>query len=552
MCLGPYSLWANLPKPFRDIAWNCIVVALPIPLPCWKKSNSTTSTDQYPEWMNEVASNANSCNSFVWPSSISNWYAPSPFQLVWSSENSPNSTPVIPQNSYAFGFIQIDKDPIWIDEEVKAPEITIWWVKLQWWKNIKNQIKWWMVKWLKKLIIDNRLDRQIKYIMNNLTKMDITVYLPQIDDIAKWLNFWWDLKQKSEDFKKKNCEEKLWSRDKENNKCISKKTTICESQWGKWDDDNEKCFIEDKTKEKNINKEYCKLDWRKRDQQNEICNIPSTLQKIKNNQLASKSQLKSVSSTLSNPFDYMASLFNNTKLIKINQKNINIKVPMIYSEDINAYSSYLKQRKVVNLWEKDDNWNLIKEWIIHKWKNLIYWVIWMCAVDSKKIEEKEWLKLKWGELKTQFKKEWKALLETAKNEIKNININKNNPDIQWLKQCQKQFIPLDMWFYLSDLIFNQTKAEFIQANKSDIETLITNCWIDQAKINKLNTLEEKYNETKNQIKEAKKKIKDDTNLSTTWSNIIKCVDVFWKANFDVIIDSFISLDANTNSWFRRF
>lgn len=483
MCLGPYPLWANIPKPFRDIWWNCIVVAVPIPLPCWKKSNSTTNTDQYPQWMNEIASNTNSCNSFVWPSSISNWYSPSPFQLVGSSENSPNSTPVIPQNSYAFGFIQIDKEPIWIEEEVKAPEVTIWWVKLQWWKNIKNQIKWWLVKWLKKLIIDNRLDRQIKYIMNNLTKMDVTIYLPELDSLWEWLSFG-DLKQKSEEFKQKEIE-------------LKKKNQIAATT------------------------------------------------KLKKSKSLQASQLKQVSNTLSNPFDYMAWLFNDTKLIKINQKNINIKVPMIYSEDINAYSNYLKQRKVVNLWEKDENENLIKEWIIHKRKNLIYWVIWMCAVDSKKIEEQEWLKNKWEELKTQFKKEWKALLTTAKNEIKNINLNKNNPNIQWLNQCQKQFIPLDMWFYLSDIIFDQTKSQFIQENKSDIETLITNCWIDQIKISKLNSLEDKYNETKNQVKEAKKKLKDETNVSTTWSNIIKCVNVFWSVDFDAILDWFISLDVNT-------
>ncbi|MEI7557818.1 MAG: hypothetical protein WCJ45_03115 [bacterium] len=29
MCFGPYSMGIKLPKPFRDIAGNCIVFALP-------------------------------------------------------------------------------------------------------------------------------------------------------------------------------------------------------------------------------------------------------------------------------------------------------------------------------------------------------------------------------------------------------------------------------------------------------------------------------------------------------------------------------------------
>ncbi len=490
MCMWPYGIAAKIPKPFRDIAWNCVVVAIPLPLPCWKKTNSTTTTDQYPEWMNEIWWDANSCNSSIWPSSISNWFAPSPFKLVWSSENSPNSTPVIPQNSYAFGFIQIDKDVVQVEQSTSSSSITIWWVKLQWWKNIKNQIKWGLTKWLKKLIIDNRLDKQIKYIMNNLTQMDITIKLPQLDDIFAGMSFD-NLEGKSDEYKTAKEEAKA------------------------------------------------KADLQK------ISDKQQAIKKQQINIWVKKSELKNVSSSLSNPFDYIASLFSDTKLIKINQKNINIKVPMIYSEDINAYSNYLKQRKITNLWEKDENWALIKSWIIHNRQNLIYWVIWMCAVDSKKIESKKTLKEKRQELKEQFKKEWKALLTDTKNKIKNIKINKNNPWLQELKQCEQAFIPIDMWLYLSDLIFLTTKENFIKDNKTDIETLIANCSMDQSKINALSDLEEKYKETKTQVKEAKAKMKNDTNLPTTWSKIIKCVDALSKADLNWIINNFVSLQDNS-------
>jgi hypothetical protein len=39
--------------------------------------------------------------------------------------------------------------------------------------------------------------------------------------------------------------------------------------------------------------------------------------------------------------------------------------------------------------------------------------------------------------------------------------------------------------------------------------------MDQSKINALSDLEEKYKETKTQVKEAKAKMKNDTNLPTT-------------------------------------
>jgi|GEM_PF-6582859 len=68
----------------------------------------------------------------------------------------------------------------------------------------------------------------------------------------------------------------------------------------------------------------------------------------------------------------------------------------------------------------------------------------MCAVDSKKIEEKKELKDKWNELKNQFKEEGKSILKDSKNTIKNIQMNKENPDLQSINQCLKEFIPVDM------------------------------------------------------------------------------------------------------------
>lgn len=553
MCLGPYSLWANLPKPFRDIAWNCVVVAVPIPFPCWDKNNSSTNTDQYPQWMDELWWDWNSCNSTIWPNSTNNWYSPSPFQIVSSSENNSNPQAVIQQWSYAFGFIQIDKDPILSqDEEAQWPEIEIWWVKLQWGEKIINKIKWWTIQWLKKIIINNWLDKQIKYIMNNISKMDIKVYLPEIDKLFEWI--WdWTIQENIQELNKDKCVEQWWNWDSKKEECISKKQSICQNQWWSRNDSLQECNITDKTKENNIKKEYCKLDWRQRDSQSNSCKIPSTFQKLKENKWIQKNQLKELSSSLSNPFEYIWWLFSDISLIKINTKNINIKVPMIYSEDILAYSNYLNQRKTTNLWEKNENWELVKKWIIHKRTDLINWAIWMCAVDVWKIDTKQNVKEKYIEVKKQLIDEWKYLLDEFENKVNSINFSKENPDYESIAKCQIQFKIMDPLMSLSSVIFSQSKKEFIEKNQSKISKLVNTCNIDQSKIDKENDLEKKYQEAKRQInekeKELKKALPKEYSFSSqehlTWSKILNCLEAFWSSNFDWILDNFISLQDNS-------
>jgi hypothetical protein len=46
---------------------------------------------------------------------------------------------------------------------------------------------------------------------------------------------------------------------------------------------------------------------------------------------------------LANPFEQLSKLFNQSELINIQTKTLTVKIPMIYSEDINAYEIYLRQ-----------------------------------------------------------------------------------------------------------------------------------------------------------------------------------------------------------------
>ncbi|MCF7835358.1 VCBS repeat-containing protein, partial [Candidatus Gracilibacteria bacterium] len=551
MCMGPYAAGINLPKPFRDIGGNCVVVAIPIPLPCGDKKNSSTDGDQYPQRMNEIGGDGNACNSSIGPNATNDGYAPSPFQLVSTSQSNTNPQAVVQQGSYAFGFIQIDKDPISIEEtNTQGIEVEIGGVKLQGGENIKNKIKGGTIQGLKKIIINNRLDKQIKYIMNNLTKMDIKIYLPEIDKLFEGVS---DLGEKDDELQKDNCKEQGGSRDQANNKCISKKQTICESQGGTWVDTTQQCTVEDKTKENNIKKEYCKLEGRQRNSTDNLCQIPSTLQKLKENKGIQKGQLKGLSESLSNPFEYIGGLFSDVSLVKINTKNINIKVPMIYSEDILAYGNYLNQRKTTNLGEKDANGELIKKGIIHKWTDLINGAIGMCAMDLGKIDTKQNVKEKYTEVKKQLIDEGKGLLDNFDEALNSINLDKSNPDYGIVLKCQTQFKIIDTLKSLSKILFDKSKEEFTNENKNKIETLVNKCNIDQSKIDQNSDLEGKYKEAKKQIddkeKELKKNLPDGYQASSeeflTGSKILNCLEAFGNTDFDSILDNFLSLQDNS-------
>lgn len=60
------------------------------------------------------------------------------------------------------------------------------------------------------------------------------------------------------------------------------------------------------------------------------------------NATINQSSLQHLSNGFNNPFDQVEELFKQIPLIRINQKDVTVKVPMIYAEDITKYESYLK------------------------------------------------------------------------------------------------------------------------------------------------------------------------------------------------------------------
>jgi hypothetical protein len=73
----------------------------------------------------------------------------------------------------------------------------------------------------------------------------------------------------------------------------------------------------------------------------------------------SNETLENFGKSISNPFESLASLFNESNIINISTELITVKVPMVFKEDIDAYSLYLQQ------------WLQENERIINDWKNVL-------------------------------------------------------------------------------------------------------------------------------------------------------------------------------------
>jgi len=72
--------------------------------------------------------------------------------------------------------------------------------------------------------------------------------------------------------------------------------------------------------------------------------------------LFSKQTYQNLSNQLSNPFDAIMVMFKEVPLINMNTKDINIKLPIIGSEDITKYIAYLKTRYETNV-------AILEQWI---------------------------------------------------------------------------------------------------------------------------------------------------------------------------------------------
>lgn len=93
---------------------------------------------------------------------------------------------------------------------------------------------------------------------------------------------------------------------------------------------------------------------------------------IAKDKMSSSSMFNGVNDAIANPFEQLSVLFNQSNILNIQTKNLTVKIPMIYGEDINSYELYLKQR--VN-----ENINIAEKWI-----EMLTGVIYLCVPEADK------------------------------------------------------------------------------------------------------------------------------------------------------------------------
>lgn len=206
---------------------------------------------------------------------------------------------------------------VWYDYETNTKNsIFIWDVDVLWWDYKKNKIKWWIQQWIRKFLIDNWLDPQIRYIANQLTKMHINIKLPdmwayinnEVQTVKDLTDGFWDIWENDEKFDNK-----------------------VDTWWGSLTDWS-----------------YINYD-----------------------------NLKSINKTISNPFESLASILNESNIINISVEPITVKVPWIFAEDINSYELYLKQ------------WLAVNQDIINQWSGVLNSFGTKCAsLDDEQEKEK--------------------------------------------------------------------------------------------------------------------------------------------------------------------
>ena len=222
--------------------------------------------------------------------------------------------------------------------EVKN-SIMIWNVDILWWEYNVNQIKWWIVHWLKGILINNWLDPQIRYIANQLN-MHVNVILPDLsslmwDDLTNIYNY-------SEKIVDENIMWKNYSSDFDVNVV--------------WSDYNE--FLD--SEKKAISKIWDGLWWVFDEYGRNASSYKLSL---------SEKSISEFNDKIWNPFEALASLMNESNIINISIEPYTVKIPMIFSEDINAYQFYLNQYLEENAA------------IMQEWKNVLNTVKTNCSKE---------------------------------------------------------------------------------------------------------------------------------------------------------------------------
>jgi hypothetical protein len=415
VCFWSKRIADKIPKVMAALWGNCIVKKIDLPQSsCRNTSNlSWDLSDEDFSDLSEFWSCTQQNNTTLQWKNL--WTPVSPFKIVNIIDS--NISSAFPPGTY-FGIINIEKTPIIINENTNNQ-----WITLQWGQELHPQVQWGMkkAKWLVACIMNDRLDRQTNYIINNFTNMQIGVYLPDVSQLGEWFE---------------TIGEQLTARE---NKTwyINNLTTVFE-------------------KSSNI-------------KSSTIDTFSGNLIQKMRNYTINKSSLNELSNGINNPFEELAKMFEKTPLIRINSVDIAVNIPMIYTEDISKYEAYLKTRIKRNQDTIKDR-EVLLQWTLGLcWKN--YNISWNWNSNVNPILDKKFFDELYNKLQ-QEKDQISEKINKKKSIYKERNIckekkrNQDNDnckkimnifslDNKWLQDIESQ---LDMWEKINNqcisLLFN--------------------------------------------------------------------------------------------------
>ena len=323
ICGGTQKAALAMESPYADLGGNCVVTSFD--LPCWSDghNNEDDSSEKYDNWFEDYG-NTPSCND--WKS----WE--SPLRNVGFNGISKNTEVKLP--SSAAGSFKV----FWSDIEMRMASdfepsnfgnnnvsvgknsIGFWFTRVDGVTDTKNKILNPNVKWIPAILMWF-LENQIEYIRNNLLRWNLTLYLPDVKMLSNQIS------------------------------------SIFSSTESRFPGNN------------------LKQDNKKQDSSDK--NLEALPSNIKARLLSKQEDASRNLMDWVNPFEKMAQLFNSSDLVKISTKNISVKIPWIYSEDIESYISYLK------------TWLSTQNSILKSWKDKVAATILTCPSEIDNLFKKK-------------------------------------------------------------------------------------------------------------------------------------------------------------------
>ncbi|MEF2176074.1 MAG: FG-GAP-like repeat-containing protein [Candidatus Absconditabacteria bacterium] len=299
VCYGPYQAgMKGWPNPSGVYMGNCVVAGTNFDVfECKREENS--DEDSIDDWQFDLY-NIGSCNSeFPDNSRVS--------PLYYSSDNTSKRG------------IYIDESPTVIAElpDVESSFLEFDRVALKPGKPIDLKIESGDVKGIVQCMIKKWVDKQIRYIINNLTNMTIYLYLPDVSQLV-------------DDFSKVDFDRVSNIRG-----TLQDDVDKIGATWNSVSKDG-------KALGRSINSDFGKQ-----------------IQEFTSKYTPTKGVLNKVSDTFNNPFRSIQEFFEEVPLVNVETREINIQVPFISQENILKQTAYLenrvvKQKQIVNDWQ--DTW----------------------------------------------------------------------------------------------------------------------------------------------------------------------------------------------------